>query len=80
MGKSPSKRRDSGIHDAADERPLKKQRLALRDENNMRWVRHEIAGVKKTLKSLEKIAAEAREDRRDINSTLQELLCKIQKL
>jgi hypothetical protein len=55
---------------------LKKQRLALHNENDMRWVWHEIAGVKKSLK---KIAAEARKDRQDINSTLQELLCKTNK-
>ncbi|KAF8798518.1 hypothetical protein BYT27DRAFT_7320414 [Phlegmacium glaucopus] len=66
-GKSLLKHQDSGIQDAADEHPLKKQRLALRDENNMKWVRQEIAGVKE---SLEKIAAEAREDRRDINSII----------
>ncbi|KAF8961301.1 hypothetical protein BDZ97DRAFT_1921379 [Flammula alnicola] len=70
-----SLKRDSGIQDVVDERPLKKQRLAFRDEDDMRWVQHEITGVKE---SLEKIAAEAREDRQDINRTLQELLHEIQ--
>jgi hypothetical protein len=42
----------------------------------MRWARleHEIAGIKE---GLEKVAAEARKDRRDIQFTLQELLHKL---
>jgi hypothetical protein len=82
LGKSPLKRQrrqDSGIQDAAsaDEPPLKKQRLtSTLLEKDMRWVRNEIVDVRE---SLEKIAAEAREGRRDINSTLQELLREIRK-
>jgi hypothetical protein len=37
----------------------------------MTWVQDEIHGVRE---SLERIATEAREDREEINSTLQELL------
>jgi hypothetical protein len=62
--------------DPENERPPKKQRLTLRDEDTRRWVRHEIAGVKE---SLEKMATEAREDRRDLNSTLEELLSEIRR-
>jgi hypothetical protein len=36
----------------------------------MRWVRCEIAGIKDTL---EEMAYEAREDRKNLNSTLEEL-------
>jgi hypothetical protein len=57
--------------DADDERPLKRPRLSLRDEVDMTWVQDEINGVRE---SLERIATEAREDREEINSTLQELL------
>jgi hypothetical protein len=64
------KRSGSG-EDADDERPLKKQRLSLRDEVDMVWVQDELTGFKE---SLERIATEAREDRQEINSTLQELL------
>jgi hypothetical protein len=41
----------------------------------MKWLQNEIMGVKE---NLEKMAAEAREDRLVINSTLQELLHEIQ--
>jgi hypothetical protein len=66
-------KRDSGVQDVGHERPFKKQRVAFHEEDVdwMRAMQHEITGVKE---SLEKIAAEAREDRRDISSMLQELL------
>jgi hypothetical protein len=55
---------------------LKKQRLAFHNEDDMKWLWNEIMGVKE---NLEKMAAEAREDRLVINSMLQELLHKIQR-
>jgi hypothetical protein len=59
------------VQDASNERPLKRRRLAPScDDDNMRWVRHEIAGVKETL---EEMASEAREDRQQVISTLDEL-------
>jgi hypothetical protein len=65
-------KRTGSSEDADDERPLKKQRrLSLRDEVDMVWVQDELTGFKE---SLERIATEAREDRQEINSTLQELL------
>lgn len=67
-----SKRR--GREDADNgERPTKKQRRAsaFRDEVDMRWMRDEITGIRE---SLEKIIAEAQEDRRVINSALKRLL------
>jgi len=56
--------------DPANERPLKKQRLTPRDDEHMRWVRHEIAGIKDTI---EEMALEAREDRRNLNRILEEI-------
>lgn len=57
---------------------MKKQRLAgeFRDEVNMKWIRDEITGIRD---SLEKIAAETREDRRAINSTLKRLLDEVRR-
>ncbi|KAF8804430.1 hypothetical protein BYT27DRAFT_7258904 [Phlegmacium glaucopus] len=72
-GKSVAKRPGSG-EDADDERPLKKQHLSLRDEVDMVWVQDELTGFKE---GLERIATEAREDRQEINGTLQELLDEI---
>lgn len=63
-------KRDFEIQDVADERTLKKQRLASRSEDDMRRMQREIAGIKE---GLEKVAAEARKDRRDI-CALQRLL------
>ena len=67
-------KRGSSIQDVADERPLKKQHVSSLDEDLIRWVEHEISGVKE---GLEKIATEAREDRRSIHATLQDLLHEI---
>ena len=61
--------------DTDDEGPLKRPCLSLRDEVNMTWVQDEINDVRE---SLERIATEAREDREEINSTLQELLNEVQ--
>lgn len=59
---------------AANGQPLKRRHLAPRardlDDHNMSWVRREIAGIKETL---EEIASDAREDRRNFNSMLEEL-------
>ena len=52
------------------ERPLKRQRLAPCDNDNMRWVRREIAGIKETL---EEMASEVRENRQHLISMLEEL-------
>ena len=68
-----AKRRGSS-EDADDERPLKKQRLSIRDEVDMVWVQDELTGFRE---SLERIATEAREDREEINGTLQELLAEV---
>ena len=57
--------------DADDERPLKRLRLSLHDEVDMTWVQDEINGVRECL---ERIATEAREDREEINRSLQELV------
>jgi len=70
LGKSAAKRPGSA-EDAHDERPLKRPRLSLRDEVDMTWVQDEINGVRECLK---RIATEAREDREEINRSLQELL------
>jgi predicted transcriptional regulator len=58
------------VQGPSNEHPLKRQRLTPRDDDNMRWVRHEIASIKE---ALEEMASEAREDRRKIISTLEEL-------
>ena len=60
------------VQGPSNERPLKRRRLTPRDcdDDNMKWVRREIAGIKETLKEM---ASEAREDRRKIISTLEEL-------
>jgi hypothetical protein len=49
---------------------LKRQHLSPRDDDNMTWVRSEIASIKATLAE---IASEAREDRQNLISTLEEL-------
>jgi hypothetical protein len=63
----------------SDERPLKKRRVALHEDKSedegSQWVIYELSSVKE---SLDTIAAEAREDRRDILRTLQDLLHEIQ--
>ena len=48
---------------------MKKRHLS-RDDDNMTWLRSEISGIKATLAE---IASEAREDRRNLISTLEEL-------
>lgn len=48
---------------------MKRRRLPLRDDDNMRWVQHEIAGIKE---ALEEMASEAREDRHNFISTLED--------
>lgn len=58
------------VQDASNERPLKRRRLAPCDDDHMRWVQHEIAGVKETL---EEMASEAREDRQYFISKFEEL-------
>jgi hypothetical protein len=58
------------VQDASDERPLKRWHPAPSDDDNMRWVRCEIASIKETLKEM---ASEAREDRQHLISTLEEL-------
>ena len=58
------------VQDPSNERPLKRRHLASPDDDNMRWVRCEIAGIKETL---EEMASEAREDRQNLISTLEEL-------
>lgn len=63
-----SLKRDSGIQDAADERPLKRRRVTVRDEDEMGSVRCEIASLKE---SVEKVAAETR----DIKRMLKKLVC-----
>lgn len=63
----------------SDEHLPKKRRVALGDEDDKRWVRSmrcEIADMKD---SLDKMAAEAREDRDKIKTTLHELLNVIQR-
>lgn len=54
----------------SNEHPLKRQHLTPHDDDNMRCVRREIAGIKE---ALEEMASEAREDRRKFISTLEEL-------
>jgi len=68
-------KRDSGIQDVPDERLLKKQRLSSCDEDDMRRVQHEIAGIKE---SVEKLTAEVRKDRQEIRA-LRELLHKMRR-
>lgn len=58
------------VQDPSNEHPLKRRHLALRDDDNMRWVRREIAGIRETL---EEMASEAREDRQNFMSALEEL-------
>jgi hypothetical protein len=54
----------------SNEHISKRQHLSPRDDDNMTWVRHEIASIKATLAE---IASEAREDRQNLISTLEEL-------
>ena len=54
----------------SNEHPLKRRHLTPHDDDNMRWVRREIAGIKE---ALEEMASKAREDRRKFISTLEEL-------
>ena len=61
------KRRNSQY--PSDEHILKKRHLS-RDDDNMTWLRSEISSIKATLVE---IASEAREDRRNLISTLEEL-------
>lgn len=51
---------------------MKRRRLTPRgcDDDNMKWVRREIAGIKEIL---EEMASEAREDRQKFISMLEEL-------
>ena len=60
------------VQGPSNERPLKRQRLTPHDcdDDNMKWVRCEIAGIKETLKEM---ASEAREDWQQFISTLEEL-------
>ena len=61
------KRRSSTIQDPSSSNGRRlKRRLTLPDDDNMRWVRDEIAGIKETL---EEMASEAREDRENHRST-----------
>lgn len=55
--------------DPSNKRPLKRQHCD-RDDDKMRSVQCEIAGMKETL---EEMVSEAREDRRNFISTLEEL-------
>lgn len=68
--KKPSlKRQGSMDQDASNERPSTRRHSAPCDDDNMGWVRREIASIKETL---EEMASEAREDRRRLISTLEE--------
>ena len=60
------------VQDPSNERPLKRPRLTPRDDSdeNLIWVRREIAGIKKTLKEM---ASEAREDREKYIGMFEEL-------
>ena len=58
------------VQGPSNERPLKRQRLTPHDDDNMRWVRREISGIKETL---EEMASEAREDREIFISMFEEL-------
>jgi hypothetical protein len=49
---------------------VKRRHLAPCDDDNMRWVRREIAGIKETLEEMD---AEAREDRQHLISMMEEL-------
>lgn len=64
------KRQGSTVQDPSNERPLKRRDLVPREDDNMKWVRREIAGIKGTLGG---IASEAREDRKNLISMLEEL-------
>ena len=64
------KRQGSTVQDPSNEHPSKRRHLTARDNDNMRWVQREIAGIKE---ALEEMASEAREDRRKFISTLEEL-------
>jgi DNA-directed RNA polymerase subunit L len=60
----------STVQDPSNKHPSKRWHLTPRDNNNMRWVQREIAGIKE---ALEKMASEARENRQNFISTLEEL-------
>ena len=64
------KRQGSTVQDPSNEHPLKRRHLTLRDDDNMRWVQREIAGIKE---ALEEMASEAREDRQIFINALEEL-------
>ena len=53
-----------------NEHPSKRRRLTPHNNDNMSWVRHEISGIKETLKEM---ASKAREDREKIISMFEEL-------
>ena len=64
------KRQGSTVQDPLNEHPLKRQHLTPHDDDNMRWVQCEIAGIKE---ALEEMASKAREDRQKFISMLEEL-------
>jgi len=67
------KRRGSTVQDPSNERYMKRRLTTtstLRDNHDMKWVQNEIAGIKETL---DEMASEAREDRRNLSSTLEEV-------
>jgi hypothetical protein len=55
----------------ADDRPLKRQCLTFIDEDDMDWLKGEIHGIKECMKE---IVDQAREDRHDVDTKLEELL------
>lgn len=63
----------------SDEHLLKKRRVALGDEDDKRWVRSLRCEIVDMKDSLEKMAAEAREDRDNMKATLHEILRVIQR-
>ena len=58
------------VQNPSNEHLLKRRHLTLHDNDNMRWVQREIASIKE---ALEEMASEAREDRRNFISTLEDL-------
>jgi hypothetical protein len=64
----------SGIPDATDERPSKRQCLTG-IEDDVRWLKGEISSIRE---SLREIAAQAREDRQSLDLVLNDILHEVQ--
>ncbi|KAI0246703.1 hypothetical protein BJV78DRAFT_1286154 [Lactifluus subvellereus] len=65
-------KRDLGVIDVSNKPPFKRWCLTFIDEDDLSWLKGDIGGIKERL---QEVAAQAREDRQETKSMLEELLC-----